>query len=289
MTGQPGGETGRGAGIGARLRSARERSGFSVADAARKLHLDAEILQTLEAEDFNALGAPIYVKSYLGRYAELLGESAEELQRLLTNAVVIPEPDLTRIPHVSAAGSRLAVRTASVGVALLVALLVVSALWWGWSHWHKRLSMPGQSPTAAHQGTWQPAQRPAAAVPAAGHGAGPRGGAPAAAGQGAAGGVAAASSAGSVRITLRFASPSWAEVDDAGGRHLYRSLVPAASMRVVQGRAPLHVVLGYAPGVTLAVNGRLTSFAAFVQANHTASFLITADGRVRSGPRAGGE
>ncbi len=288
MTGQPGGETGRGAGIGARLRSARERSGLTVADAARKLHLDAEILRTLEAEDFNALGAPIYVKSYLGRYAELLGESAEELQRLLTNAVVIPEPDLTRIPHVSAAGSRLAVRTATVGIALLAALLVVSALWWGWSRWHKPPSVAGQSRTARYQGAPRPAPRPAAA-PAAPHAAAPRVGEPAAASQVPAGRVAAASSAGSVQITLRFASPSWAEVDDGSGRHLYRSLVPAASMRVVQGRAPLHVVLGYAPGVTLAVNGRLTSFAAFVQANHTASFLITADGRVRSGPRAGGE
>ena len=288
MTGQPGGETGRGAGIGARLRGARERSGLTVADAARKLHLDPEILQTLEAEDFNALGAPIYVKSYLGRYAELVGESAEELQQLLSSAVVIPEPDLTRIPHVGAAGSRLAVRTATVGIALLSALLAVSALWWGWSRWHERAFMPGQSRTARYQGALRPAPRPAEA-PAAPHAAAPRVGAPAAAIQVPTGRVAAASSAGPVQITLRFASPSWAEVDDASGRHLYRSLAPAASLRVVQGRAPLHVVLGYAPGVTLAVNGHLTSFAAFVQPDHTASFLITADGRVRSGPRAGGD
>ena len=274
MTGQPGGDTGRGAGIGARLRGARERSGLTVADAARKLHLDPEILQTLEMEDFSALGAPIYVKSYLSRYAGLLGESAEELQELLSSAVVIPEPDLTRIPHVNAAGSRLAARSATVVIVLLAALLVVSALWWGWSRWHKHTPLFGQSAVARHETAPHPAQRPAAAVPAARHGAAPGGGAPA---------------AGSVQITLKFASPSWVEVDDASGRHLYRSLAPAASMRVLQGRAPLHVVLGYAPGVTLAVNGHVTSFAGFVQPDHTASFLITADGRVRSGLRAGGE
>ena len=288
MTGQPGGDTGRGAGIGARLRGARERSGLTVADAARKLHLDPEILQTLEMEDFSALGAPIYVKSYLSRYAGLLGESAEELQELLSSAVVIPEPDLTRIPHVNAAGSRLAARSATVVIVLLAALLVVSSLWWGWSRWYKRPSVLGPSRTARHAATPHPT-RPPAAVPVVRHGSAAHGGAPAAANQGPTGRIAAASSAGPVQITLRFAAPSWVAVDDASGRRLYRSLAPADSMRVLQGRAPLHVVLGYAPGVTLAVNGLLTPFAAFVQPDHTASFLITADGRVRSGPRAGGE
>lgn len=276
MTEQSGGEAGRGAGIGARLRSARERSGLTVEQAAQKLHVAPAILESLEAEDFGPLGAPIYVKSYLGRYAELVGESPEALQQLLSSAVVIPEPDLTRIPHVKAeSGRRFA--SATIVAVLVVAVVVVSSLWWGVSRWHERLALRAVPNEAASQ----PARPPAAGTP--------QQTVPAVPTVRQAATAARVASSHSVRITLTFSAPSWTEVDDAAGRHLYRALAPAATVRAVQGTAPLHVVLGYAPGVALRVNGRVTPITAFVQTDHTASLVITADGRVLSGPRAGGE
>ncbi len=51
---------------------------------------------------------------------------------------------------------------------------------------------------------------------------------------------------------------------------------------------PLSVVLGDASDVTLEVGGRATSFARFVRADHSARFLIAADGRVLALPRKKG-
>ena len=76
MTGEAGGESVRG--IGARLRAAREQCGLTVLQAAERLHVDARILEALEAQDFAALGASVYVRGHLRRYAEAVGESAAE-------------------------------------------------------------------------------------------------------------------------------------------------------------------------------------------------------------------
>ena len=299
MTGESGGESGRGAGIGTRLRSARERSGLTVEQAAQKLHVAREVLEALEAEDFGSLGAPIYAKSYLGRYAELVGESADSLQQLLSAAVVIPEPDLRRIPHVTAEDGR-AVGWGAAAAVMVAVLVVVSSFWWGFSRWRAR-QLALRAPPAAVSGiaarkTVTPGEAPphpaphaSAALPAAAQRTPPPALARVSGAAGQAINAAAAPSASAVRLTLSFSAPSWVEVDDASGRHLYRSLAAAGAVRSLQGAAPLHVVLGYAPGVALTVNGRMTPITAFVQSDHAASFVITADGRVLSGPRAGGE
>src|ERR1700743_3967655 len=90
------------AGIGTRLRAAREKKGLTVLQAAEKMHVDARILESLEAEDFAALGAPVYARGHLRHYAELVGESPTELHALYadvtrSNAAL---PDLTRIARV---------------------------------------------------------------------------------------------------------------------------------------------------------------------------------------------
>lgn len=279
MTGQTGGETGRGSGIGPRLRSARERRGLTVEQAALKLHLDPTVLQSLEAEDFGALGAPIFVKGYVGRYAELVGESAESLQQLLLSAV-IPAPDLTRIPRARVEGSRI---IGPAALAVVAGLLVLGSIWWGISRWHER--HPVLMPARIAPGRLVPrdiasAVSGKAAVPTP---------APPAAGASRAVRTAARPSRGEVGITLKFSAPSWVDVKDAAGKRLYRAMVPAAAVRVFKGTAPLHVVLGYAPAVKLVVDGRTTPISALMQADHAASFEVAADGRVRPGPRPGGE
>ena len=282
MTGQTGGETGRGSGIGPRLRSARERRGLTVEQAALKLHLDPAVLQSLEAEDFGALGAPIFVKGYVGRYAELVGESAESLQQLLSSAV-IPAPDLTRIPRTGAQGSRL---IGPAAIAVVAALVVLGSIWLGISRWHER--HPALTPLRVAPGKLVPPGTVSGAPAVSGKAAVPT---PAAAAEvtDRAGQTTAGPSKGEVRITLKFSAPSWVEVKDAAGKRLYRAMVPGAAVRILKGPAPLHVVLGYAPAVTLVIDGRATPISALVQADHAASFEVAADGRVRSAPRPGGE
>jgi hypothetical protein len=48
-------------------------------------------------------------------------------------------------------------------------------------------------------------------------------------------------------------------------------------------------MLGDASGVTIEVGGRTASISRFVRTDHTARFLIAADGRVLAAPRKKGE
>lgn len=58
---------------GNKLRAQREARGLSLPHAANELHVDQRVLLALENDDYDALGAPIFVKGHLRNYARLLG------------------------------------------------------------------------------------------------------------------------------------------------------------------------------------------------------------------------
>lgn len=64
---------------GALLRAAREARGLALDQAARRLRTKSAVLQALENDQFKALGAPVFVRMYLVRYAELLGLPEHEV------------------------------------------------------------------------------------------------------------------------------------------------------------------------------------------------------------------
>ena len=66
---------------GARLRRERESRGLSQQQAAESLNLDPTVILHLEANDFAALGAPVFVKGHLRRYSSLLGLGDDEIDR----------------------------------------------------------------------------------------------------------------------------------------------------------------------------------------------------------------
>lgn len=284
-------------GIGARLRGARERSRLTILQAAEKLHVDPDILEALEAEDFTALGAPVYVKGHLRHYAELVGEPVESLLELYAQGTRIPPPDLTRIPKLAPdAGGRLV----APAVTLVILFGLAGTVWWGLSLSHRRW---GPVTVPVHTA---PAMRQAQPVPAmsAGAAAGPdtrvAGPVPSAAASVASvsparapatGGStkAAASAQGQIEATFNFSGDSWAEVYDATGRRLLYGLSTGPATRELQGVPPLSVMLGDARSVTIEVGGRDTSISRFVRSDHTARFLIAADGRALAPPpKAGG-
>jgi cytoskeleton protein RodZ len=85
--------------IGQRLLAARELAGVSPTVAAERLHLDPKVIEALEADRFDELGAPVYVRGHLRRYAEFLGEPADALvAEYQASRSAGSAPDLTRIP-----------------------------------------------------------------------------------------------------------------------------------------------------------------------------------------------
>jgi cytoskeleton protein RodZ len=288
-------------GIGTRLRSARERKGLTILQAAEKLHLDAKVLESLESEDFGALGAPVYVRGHLRHYAELVGELPAELKELYANTIKVVQPDLTDVPKEVPAdrASQLVVPALFV----LVGFALVGTVWWA-------LTLSGQKPSAvqvrrqadntampAGAAATPPAEAPplapathAEAVSAVKTGTAAPAPAPAQPKQavpGAAGG--AAPRAKQAELTLKFSAESWAEVYDASGQRLFYDIGAADSVRTLKGTPPLHIVLGNAPGVAVEVNGRPAAITRLVRSDGSAQFLINRSGRaVRAKPAADG-
>jgi len=58
--------------LGQRLRAAREVRSWSREDVAHRLHVPTSVVADIEAERFERLGAPIYLRGYLSKYAALV-------------------------------------------------------------------------------------------------------------------------------------------------------------------------------------------------------------------------
>jgi cytoskeleton protein RodZ len=252
-------------GIGARLRAAREARGLTTLQAAEKLHVDARILEALEAENFLALGATVYVRGHLRRYAELVGESPTELQGMYSDGAQTAGPDLTRIPHRGPAGhSR---RLVALALLVLVAVAIAGVLWW-------LLTLPAAKPRPLAErplplgepATVTVADSSAARLVSA---------------------VTAAQSApgaGDAQLALRFSAISWVAVYDASGRRLLEGISAPDSARTLSGAPPLKVVLGNAPGVAVHLNGQKVPLDGLVRRDGSARFVIDRSGHAAAVP-----
>ena len=280
MSSEAGGDPVRG--IGARLRAAREKKGLALLQVAEKLHVDPHVLQALEAEDFAALGADVYVRGHLRRYAEAVGESASELPQLYASSGRTVRPDLTRIPRGQSA--KPPSRMMLPALLLVVGCALAGLLWWLFTlPGEKAQPLPALSPAApaataegaaaqAAPGTGAP--QPAAAESATHPAAMTR----------ATAGAAVSASAGQAQLELRFSAASWVDVSDAEGRHLLQGLIEAGSARDLSGTPPLRVVLGNAPAVALQLNGQSVSVTGLVHRDGSARLLIDGAGRASAAP-----
>ena len=252
-------------GIGTRLRSARERAGLSVVEAAEKLHVDAGLLQALESERFDELGAPVYVRGHIRHYANLVQESPVELEELYRSSRhAANQPDLSRIPRVER--ERFSSTLLIPGVSIVAAVALIGTGWWVAGALSRTARMRRLAVAAASRPVSPPAAegpRPASAAPAVPS-------------------VRAAAAAPGGReagLALHFSQDSWTEVYDARGQRLFYDIGRAGSTRTVSGVPPLRLVLGNAPAVSVEFDGRPV---AMPDAPHdrTADFRIGPSGRI---------
>jgi cytoskeleton protein RodZ len=115
-------------GIGARLRAGREKLGLTVLQVAERIHTDPKIVEAIEAENFEALGAPVYARGHIGHYAELVGESGSELNQLYSSVSKVAQPDLTRI--VKAPAGTNSSKLVAPALLVIAVFAVAGAIWW---------------------------------------------------------------------------------------------------------------------------------------------------------------
>jgi cytoskeleton protein RodZ len=220
---------------GAQLTEAREQAGWSVVQAADRLHLDVATVKALEAGQFEALGGAVYARGHLRRYAELLGLPMDQVEAayLQSNPPKRP-PDLKRSANLFRSGahaSALRPRTVAIGgaVAALVALV-----WWAMHVPHAVKPVPVAANAPASSAV-VPAAVPVVPEPA---------------------NLATPVTANpQVDLGLKFRQGSWAEIYDASGTRLFSEFGSAGTERRLNGTAPLSILLGNASAVSLELDG----------------------------------
>jgi cytoskeleton protein RodZ len=263
---------------GGLLRAERERRGYSVQYAAEDLHLDVWVIEALEANRFEALGAPVYAKGHLRKYAMLLGLSpATVLERYEALSGTPLEP--TPIPAAIAAPvpQRRSMPKAPLWIALALAV-AASVGWLVYELWPlmqrsdiastsdvtsdvPAVAVPepaASEPTPPIEQTVEPkVEQAATPAPAA---------------------VTAAPT--QVRVRLEFSEPSWTEIYDSSGKRLMFDMGTPGRVRTVAGVPPLRINLGLASAVRAQVDERPIVIPRRA-GKDGAKFLIEADGSVR--------
>jgi cytoskeleton protein RodZ len=262
---------------GGMLRVERERRGYSVQHVAEDLHLDIRVIEALEANRFEALGAPVYARGHLRKYATLLGLSpVTVLARYEALGGTPPEP--TPIPAVMAVPVRVDARRRASKLPLWIAaaIVILAGLAWlvfellqprgagsGTTNEVIAPAVPQQQPTVNEPATvTEPvAQEPPEAVVQAA----PR---------------AAPPPAGEVRVRLEFTEPSWTEIYDASGKRLMFDMGTPGRVRTVAGVPPLRVSLGLVSAVNAQVNDQPIVIPRRAGWD-SSKFVIEADGSVK--------
>lgn len=248
---------------GERLRAARRANDISVRDIAKELHLDEHKVRALEENNFDLLGAPVFAKGHMRKYAELVGVAVEDILSdyyQMNRAAGAPpvvglkraQPrDFNPVPWV---------------VGALAVLVVGSAAYW----WFTRTPAPEQG-AGIEPATLAPfASQPDGEESGAGELPAESGGDSDDAPE-----VAedpqpiesaplitepivqdALSDLPQVQIQLMYTGDCWTEVTDANGQRLFYDLGVADRTVTVGGDAPLRLILGDGDNVSISVAGR---------------------------------
>jgi cytoskeleton protein RodZ len=250
------------------LQAARKRKGLSLDELVAQTLLSRSTLTALEADAFEQLSQPVYVRGYYRKCAKVLDLSEDKLMTAYAEHAGVPEScpvspgQVDVIPQDVTPRSW---RTLNVLLAAVAVAAVVAAAWW---------LIPLLDPGEAAGGNGAGLER--APLPLLDEGPEPTPEyKPAAPGK-----EASEVTGEPARLQLLVNERSWVEVRDAGGERLFADVLLPGTERTVAGRSPYEVVLGNAPGVEILLNGERVFFEDRIRDNNTARLtLAVGDGR----------
>lgn len=255
---------------------------MTLEDAAQRLHMPAQVVRSLEDEQWQRLGAPVFVRGQLRSYARLLGVDVTQVLEQAQLQPVVP-PTLvshTHTPRARRIAESFGRRVLYVGI---TAALVVPA--WFATRGHFESSPTGPStasldaipaavtvtpPSQASAGNAQVAPATAAATPAsapyvASLAPVPRPVAPATPAAGA--------------LHLQFSGDSWVDIIAPDGSTVEKALIKAGQSRSFGVGQVARVVLGNASAVEVRQQDRIVDLQPYQRAN-VARFTVSSEGSV---------
>lgn len=254
---------------GERLAEARRALQITIIEIAKELHLDELKVRALESNDFDVIGAPVFAKGHLRKYAQLVKVNEADVMAdyyQLTRSSGLP-PALAPRPR-----SRAPISLGPWIAAIVVILVVASAYWW----------YASQSPAEQRPATVKIApvatpvaqdieEQPAVVdndeaetdepVPTTQTVVTPP--------------PEIIADPATMRLGVTYTGDCWTEITDATGRRLFFDLGIAGRTINLSGEAPFSVLFGDAENVTLVVNGQAFQIPAASRRGKTARLTIT--------------
>jgi cytoskeleton protein RodZ len=270
------------------------------------MHLDAWVIDALEAGEYDRIGPAVYAQGHLRKYASILGVSTAQAAAQGAHG---PQAQLggssppTPIIRLDSPGGGSSIWPTVGGIAV-IALVAGGIAWWHPWHGARRASATAGAPLEASvAGPESASGEPAGAAATdtgtarrtANEGAANGGAAVGGNGQAANAAAAAATRAGPVELTpgvgrarlrLSFSADSRVAVYDYTGKPVFTGNGRANSVKTLSGMAPFRVYLGFASGVQLEVNDRAVAIGPQFVSGDVARFEAGADGVLRRDPNA---
>lgn len=269
------------AGCGARLRQAREAAGLTLEAVGQQLRMPVQVVKSLEEEQWQRLGAPVFVRGQLRSYARLLKvDIGDVLEQAHIGPIVPPQlVSHTHTPRARRIAESLGRRVLYVGITAVLAVPVWFATR---GHFDGTANTPntasldvipaavpvagGDTPTAPAPATAESAKPSAPSAPyLASLTPVPR---PAAAPVAVGGG-----------LTLQFNGDSWIDITAPDGTTVEKALLKSGETRSFAPGQVARMVLGNASAVEVQQAGTIVDLSPYQRAN-VARFTVSSDGSV---------
>jgi cytoskeleton protein RodZ len=253
---------------GERLADARRLQKISVLEIAKELHLDEPKVRALERNEFDTLGAPVFAKGHLRKYAQIVKVDEGDVMAdyyQLNRAGGMP-------PLVSARPRPRREMSPGPWIAVIVVVIVAAtAYWWftspGPAIEEPQLDMLPQETTPAPE--QEPVvsdtddsdvlesalDEPEAAVEEPVQ--------------------APVLDDGQMRVLVTYTGDCWTEITDAKGRRLFFGMGTDGRTVELSGEAPFNVLFGNAGNASIRVNGSERAISAEERRGRTARLTIS--------------
>ncbi len=260
---------------GERLAEARREQQVSVLEIAKELHLDEYKVRALENNEFDIIGAPVFAKGHLRKYAQLVGVDEGDVLKdyyELTRSASMP-------PVVSARPRPRREMSPGPWIAVIVIIiLVASAYWWLTSRpVVVDAPPPAEEVVPEQQATPREVEQPDVAVVEAATDPGPQVDTEPQPELQQAEPEETVIDDGELRLVVSYSGDCWTEITDASGRRLFFDLGKEGRTVELSGSAPFNVLFGNADNVSLQVNGSDYSIGAAERRGRTARLTISGD------------
>jgi cytoskeleton protein RodZ len=258
------------AGCGTRLRQAREAAGLTLEDVGSRLRMPVQVVKSLEEEQWQKLGAPVFVRGQLRSYARLLNV---DVSQLLEQAQVGPVVPPTLVSHTHTPRARALPRTSAGACCMSASPRCLAVPVWFATRGHFDGSATRRRAPPRWMRSRQPCQwprpRPVSSLPRRRRGerAGQQAGSDPVrglAGPGAALGAGAGGRGNT--LDMQFSGDSWVDIGGPDGATVEKALIKSGESRSFTGPGG-QVTLGNASAVQVQQNGAIVDLTPYQRAN----------------------